>query len=90
MTLVDPENGLGAALGGFAVVVPNAWFAWASTRRKPGEWLLVQGVVKFALTIALMAMVLKSLSPEPAGFFSGVIVALLAHALGGFWQQRAA
>lgn len=90
LALVDPRTGLGALAGGFAVLVPNAWYAWASTRRKPGGWLLVQGVVKFVLTIALMAMVLKSLSPEPAGFFTGVVVALLAHAVGGFWQRRSA
>jgi F0F1-type ATP synthase assembly protein I len=76
-----------ALSGGLSVLVPNAWFAWASTRRKPGGWLLVQGVVKFVLAIVLMAVALKSLSPDPLGFFSGVLVALVAHAAASFrWQ----
>ena len=80
------ETGLGLAAlaGGGSVLLPNAWFAWSSTRRKPGEWLLVQGMVKLMLTAVLMAVVLKSFSPQPAGFFSGVIVALLAHAGAGY------
>lgn len=74
-------------LGGMAVLLPNAFFGWASTRRKPGGWLLVQGVVKFLLAVVLMATAFRAFNPEPRAFFAGVIVALLAHAIGGFWLQ---
>lgn len=77
-------------LGGVAALLPNAFFAWASTRRKPGGWLLVQGVVKFLLSVVLMAIAFKGFSPDPLAFFAGVIVALLAHAIGGFWLQSQA
>jgi F0F1-type ATP synthase assembly protein I len=84
---VSPEMGEAALSGGLSIVVPNAWFAWASTRRKPGEWLLMQGVVKFVLAVVLMGAALKSLAPDPLGFFSGVFVALVAHiAASARWQ----
>lgn len=74
-------------LGGVAILLPNAFFAWASTRRRSGGWLLAQGVVKFLLSIILMAIEFRRFSPDPLAFFAGVIVALLAHAIGGFWLQ---
>lgn len=74
-------------LGGATILLPNAFFAWASTRRKPGGWLLVQGVVKFLLSVVLMAIAFRHLNLGPAAFFAGVSVALLAHAIGGFWLQ---
>lgn len=74
-------------LGGVTILLPNAFFAWASTRRRSGGWLLVQGVVKFLLSVVLMAIVFRYLNPDPLVFFVGVIVALLAHAIGGFWLQ---
>jgi len=88
--LILSGSGLGVAavLGGLTVLVPNLWFAWASTRRKPGGWLLVQGLVKFVLTALLMAMALAKFSPDPTGFFSGIAVALVAHAAGGYWQRQ--
>ena len=74
-------------LGGLTVLLPNAFFGWASTRRKPGGWLLVQGVVKFLSSVVLMATAFRSFNPDPQAFFAGVIVALAAHAIGGFWLQ---
>jgi F0F1-type ATP synthase assembly protein I len=90
LTLSGTGVGLAALQGGLTVLIPNLWFAWASTRRRPGGWLLVQGMVKFVLAVLLMATVLANLSPNPTGFFSGIAVALLAHAAGGFWQQPSA
>ena len=74
-------------LGGATILLPNAFFAWASTRRRSGGWLLVQGVVKFLFSVVLMAIVFRHLTPDPLAFFAGVIVAILAHAIGGFWLQ---
>lgn len=82
--------GASALAGGIAVLMPNAFFAWASTRRKPGGWLLVQGVVKFLFVIVLMAMAFRTLEPEPVAFFSGVITALVAHGIGSWRLYRTA
>ena len=75
-------------LGGVTILLPNVFFAWASTRRRSGGWLLVQGVVKFLLTVVLMAIAFRYLNLGPLAFFAGVSVALLAHAIGGFWLQN--
>jgi len=87
MTLWGLPSGVSMALGGFTILLPNAIFAWASTRRRSGGWLLVQGVVKFLLSVVMMAIALRHVSPDPLAFFAGVIVALVAHAIGGFWLQ---
>ena len=87
MTLWGLPFGVSMALGGFTILLPNAIFAWASTRRRSGGWFLVQGGVKFLLSVVMMAIALRHFSPEPLPFFAGVIVALVAHAIGGFWLQ---
>lgn len=87
MMLWGLPSSVSMVLGGVAILLPNAFFAWASTRRRSGGWLLVQGVVKFLLSIILMAIAFRHFSPDPLAFFAGVIVALLAHAIGGFWLQ---
>ena len=71
-------------LGGASVALPNTLLAWAATRRKPGGWLLVQGLVKFFMTVVLMAAAMKFFSPSPPGFFGGLAAALIAHAVGGY------
>jgi F0F1-type ATP synthase assembly protein I len=87
MTIWGWPSGVSMVMGGFSILLPNAIFAWASTRRRSGGWLLVQGVVKFLLSVVMMAIAFRHFSPEPLAFFAGVIVALVAHAIGGFWLQ---
>jgi len=85
------DIGLGKALllGGMTIAVPNLVMAWASTRRKPGGWLLAHAVLKFVFATTLMAVALKSFAPDPLGFFGGVVAALVAHVIGSFRWQRA-
>jgi hypothetical protein len=77
----DPWFGLiqtvSALAAGVVCVVPGAWYAWRATRERSGARFLLQGVVKFVLTIALMALGIVLLRPAPAGFF-GTFVLLQA------------
>ena len=79
-----------ALLGGFVVVLPNAYFAWATTRplrsahaeqpeavREAGRMLGRWGV-KVALTVALLVAAIVVADAASFGFFAGLGAALLA------------
>lgn len=78
-----------AFLGGFAVVLPNAYFAWAAMRPlrpSPDEreamlaasGLIGRWVVKIALTVALLVAAIVVVDAGGLGFFVGLSAALLA------------
>ena len=78
-----------ALLGGLAVVLPNAYFAWAATRPlrpRPDEreavlaagGLIGRWVVKIALTVALLVAAIVVADAGGLGFFVGLSAALLA------------
>ena len=78
-----------ALLGGFAVVLPNAYFAWAAMRPlRPSpdehEAMLAAGgligrwVVKIALTVGLLVAAIVVADAGGLGFFVGLSAALLA------------
>ena len=77
------DQGRAALMGGLAVGLPNAYFAYVATSRRSAEGVLANGVVKFVLGLTLIAVALKVFEPPPLGFFSGLIGAILAHAVGG-------
>lgn len=78
-----------ALLGGFAVVLPNAYFAWAAMRPlrpRPTEQeamlaaggLIGRWVVKIALTVVLLVAAIVVADAGGLGFFVGLGAALLA------------
>ena len=77
------EEGRAALMGGLAVGLPNAFYAWITTKRQSAEGVLVNGVVKFLMGLALIAFALKAFQPPPLGFFSALVGVVLAHAVGG-------
>ena len=90
MLIWSADEAMSALLGGFAVVLPNAYFAWAATRplrrtgaaaheavREAGK-LLGRWVVKIALTVALLVAAIVVADAGSLGFFAGLGVALLA------------
>ena len=77
------EQGRAALMGGMSMVLPNAFFAWVTTRRQSAEGVLVNGVVKLLIGLALIAFALKAFQPPPLGFFTGLIGVVIAHAIGG-------
>ena len=81
--LWQAEQARAALMGGLVMVIPNAFYAWVTTRRQSAEGVLVNGLVKFVLGLAGIAFVLKVFQPPPLGFFTGLVGVVLAHAVGG-------
>ena len=89
MLIWSADEAMSALWGGVAVVLPNAYFAWAATRplrtgaaaheavREAGK-LLGRWVVKIALTVALLVAAIVVADAGSLGFFAGLGVALLA------------
>ena len=89
MLIGGVDEAKSALLGGFVVVLPNAYFAWAATRplrratddhaalleagRLIGRW-----VVKIALTVALLVAAIVLADAGGLGFFVGLGATLLA------------
>ena len=68
------DQTVAALAAGTASVVPAALYAWrASVERSPGRFLL-QGVLKFLLTILLVAACIVLIRPAAAGFFGTLIL----------------
>lgn len=59
---------------GIATVVPAALYAWRASVERSASRFLLQGVLKFALTIALVATSIIVLKPAAAGFFGTLIL----------------
>ena len=68
------EQTVSALAAGLACVIPGAWYAWRATKERSGARFLLQGVLKFMLTIALMAACIILIRPEPAGFFGTFVL----------------
>ena len=81
----EPFRGLNqtvaALAAGTASVIPAALYAWQTTvERSPGRFLL-QGVLKFLLTILLVAACIVLIKPAAAGFFGTLILLQVMYAV---------
>lgn len=75
-------DAVAALLAGAVCVVPGGYFAWrAQNERSPGR-LLGQGVMKFLLTVTLMALVFAVMKPAPLGFFASFVAMQLVYVVG--------
>ncbi len=79
---VGVGQSLAAMLGGGAVVLPNAWFAFRMRRTRQAGVILGLGILKFLLVIVCLTLALALFEPEPAGFFAALAVALLVQIFG--------
>ena len=68
----DVSQAFSALLAGVCCVVPGAIFAWRTTVERSPARLLSQGVLKFALTLLLMAGCIVAFGPAAVGFFGTV------------------
>ena len=76
------SDAVAALMAGAVCVVPGGYFAWrALNERSPGR-LLGQGVMKFLLTVTLMALVFAVMKPAPLGFFASFVAMQFAYVVG--------
>lgn len=82
LLLVDAWQAVSALLAGAATVIPGGYFAWrARVEHSPGR-LLAHGMMKFASTVALMALSFAVLQAAPLGFFSAFVLMQAMYAIG--------
>lgn len=90
--LIDNSEAVAALLAGAASVIPGGWFAWRSTMERSPARLLGQGVMKFLLTVTLMALAIVAFQPAPLGFFSAFVLMQTMYVAGptiyGAWRDR--
>lgn len=80
--MVDGSQAFAALLAGVTCVLPGAYFAWRATvERSPGK-LLGQGVLKFALTVVLLAVCIGVFEPAAAGFFGTFVLLQTMYVVG--------
>jgi hypothetical protein len=76
--LAEPYWGLpqtvAALAAGIACVVPAGLYAWRAMVERSARRFLLQGVLKFALTIVLMAAWIIAIKPAAMGFFGTFIL----------------
>jgi len=85
-SLAGLDRGLSSALGGVAVFVPNAFFAWrVSTRADRREALdqarrlIGNSVAKLALGAGVLVAIFVWCRPEPIAFFATLITVQATH-----------
>jgi hypothetical protein len=63
-----------ALAAGMSCVIPAGLYAWRATVERSATRFLLQGVLKFALTLVLVAACIVLIKPAAAGFFGTFIV----------------
>jgi len=88
MALISAEQAVAALLAGAVGVIPSGFLAWrVQVERSPGR-LLGQGVVKFVLTVVLMAMAFAWLKPASLGFFATLVLMQLMYVVGALGSAK--
>ncbi len=63
-----------ALAAGLASVIPAGFYAWRASVERSATGFLLQGVVKFVLTLVLVAACIIVLKPAAAAFFGTLIL----------------
>ncbi len=87
---VSRFESLSALAAGLVCVVPNGYFAWATTNARSAPRLLGQGVAKFVLTVFFLAGTFAVMKPAPLGFFSAFIAVQAMTLMGPLLTTRLA
>jgi F0F1-type ATP synthase assembly protein I len=82
LALVDNSEALAALMAGVVCVIPGGYFAWRATVERSPARLLGQGVMKFLLTVTLMALAFAAFQPAPLGFFAAFVLMQTMYVLG--------
>ena len=78
----DSSQAAGALLAGVVCVVPAGYFAWRVKVERSASRVLLQGVLKFVLTVVLMAACIVVFKPPPAGFFGTFMLLQVMYVVG--------
>ena len=88
LLLLSVEEAQAALLAGAAGVIPGGYLAWrAQVERSPGR-LLGQGMVKFVLTLLLMALAFAWFKPPPFGFFATLVLMQIMYIVGALGRAE--
>jgi len=68
------SEALSALLAGAVVVVPAGYLAWRIEHERSAGRVLGQSMMKFVVTMALMALTFAVLKPAPLGFFVAFVL----------------
>lgn len=82
LLLVGSKDAWSGLLAGAVSVLPNALFAWLTERQRSPGRLVAFGVLRFVLTILLLAAAVAALRPAPLGFFGTFMLVQLAFVAG--------
>ncbi len=68
------DQTVAALAAGLASAIPAGLYAWRASVERSATKFLLQGVVKFALTLFLVAACIILIKPAAAGFFGTLIL----------------
>ncbi len=68
-----------ALAAGLASAIPAGLYAWRASVERSATSFLLQGVVKFVLTLVLVAACIIVLQPAAAGFFGTLVLMQLMY-----------
>jgi F0F1-type ATP synthase assembly protein I len=72
--LMGVPHTVSALAAGMACVVPAGLYAWRASVERSATRFLLQGVLKFVLTLVLVAAFIVVLKPAAAGFFGTFVL----------------
>ena len=67
--LLGMDQTVSALAAGLASAIPAGFYAWRASVERSATRFLLQGVLKFALTLLLVAACIILIKPAAAGFF---------------------
>lgn len=73
------DQSVSALAAGLASVIPAGLYAWRASVERSATRFLLQGVLKFALTLVLVAACIIAIQPAPAGFFGTLVLMQLMY-----------
>lgn len=73
------EQTISALAAGAASVIPAGLYAWRASVERSATRFLLQGVLKFALTLLLVAACIIVIKPAAAGFFGALMLMQLMY-----------
>ena len=81
--IISPAAGTSAALAGCCVLLPTLYYVWVQARTFEAARILLHGVLKMALTVALLVICIAVIGIEPLAFFLTFALMQLSYLVSG-------